>query len=411
MPPAIEVRNVSKRFRLRDEPLHTFKDRALRLGRRAPTRDFWALSDVSVEVGEGETLGLIGHNGSGKSTLLKCIGGILQPTEGQVVTRGRLASLLELGAGFNHELSGRENVYLNGSILGLSRREIDRRFDAMVDFADLGDFIDNPVKTYSSGMFIRLGFAVAVNVEPDILLIDEVLAVGDEAFQARCLDRIATMQREGRTIVFVTHGVEIVRQLCDDAAVLNAGRIVAHGDPGECIRRFRDTLLNRNSWYDEAAQPGEPAIARVHAARGLTTQQVRILDLEVEAATDPVEPGAAVSVHVDYETAARVDDVVCAFALFDPEGRVLHGTNSSQLGLELAPLEGRGRLRFHLPALPLRDGRYTVSIGFHSAEGDVVHDFSEAAVEVAHRGHQAGLLHLDLQLDAAEPSRPGGARG
>jgi len=198
---AIDVRNVSKRFRLAHGQYNTVKERIIHGGRRKATEDFWALSEVSLTVQEGHTVGILGRNGSGKSTLLKCICGVLQPTKGEVAVRGKLAGLLELGAGFQADLTGRENIYLNGSLLGMSKREVDRSFDAIVDFSELEDFIDGPVKFYSSGMAVRLGFAVAVNVDPDILVVDEVLAVGDERFQRKCIDRVKEFQREGRTIL------------------------------------------------------------------------------------------------------------------------------------------------------------------------------------------------------------------
>ncbi|MEO1063089.1 MAG: ABC transporter ATP-binding protein [Actinomycetota bacterium] len=405
--PAVEVLDVSKRFGLRDEPAWTLKERVLRLGRRAPVRDFWALERVSIEVQEGETLGLIGHNGSGKSTLLKCIGGILQPTTGEIRTRGRLASLLELGAGFHGDLTGRENVFLNGSILGLSRRQLEARFDEIVHFAELERFIDNPVKTYSSGMFVRLGFAVAVNVDPDILLVDEVLAVGDEAFQNKCLDRVREFQREGRTIVFVTHGVETVRQICDRAAVLNSGRLVAIGDPDECIRRYRDTLLNRATWYDDADdEPGDPAV--LTSARAMATQLVRIEQLSVERADgaidEPVRPGDAVQVHLDWVADETVDDVAVSFMLFDQDGHTLYGSNSDQLGQPIGPLRGSGRMSFLLGSLPLLKGAFTLSLGFHTHDGAVVHDFAEHRLDVDSEGTEAGMLDLRPKLVERERS-------
>ncbi|HET7929605.1 MAG TPA: ABC transporter ATP-binding protein, partial [Actinomycetota bacterium] len=237
MTAAIEVDQVSKRFRVyRDRPT-SLKQRVL--SSRSRAEDFWALRDIALDVGEGSTFGLIGHNGSGKTTLLKCVAGILRPTSGTIRQRGRLAALLELGAGFHPELTGRENVYLNASFLGLSKKQTDAAFDDIVAFAELEDFIDNEVKFYSSGMLVRLGFAVAVHVDPDVLLIDEVLAVGDEAFQARCLDRVRTFQREGRTIVLVTHTLDLVRQLCDQAVMLDHGLVHAIGSPDDVVRAMR----------------------------------------------------------------------------------------------------------------------------------------------------------------------------
>src|SRR5271155_816844 len=250
---AVDVRGVSKRFRLAHGQYNTVKERLIHGGRRKSTEDFWALQDVSLTVKEGETLGILGRNGSGKSTLLKCICGVLQPTSGEVAVRGKLAGLLELGAGFQQDLTGRENIYLNGSLLGMSKRDVDRVFDAIVDFSELEEFIDGPVKFYSSGMYVRLGFAVAVNVDPDILVIDEVLAVGDERFQRKCIGRVKEFQKEGRTILLVTHSPDQVRAICDRAIVLSHGNIVSEALPGEAVRIFREGLLEEGAGMAVAA--------------------------------------------------------------------------------------------------------------------------------------------------------------
>src|ERR1035441_552063 len=239
---AVDVKDVSKRFRLAQGRYNSIKERVIH-GGRAPTEEFWALKNVALQVREGETVGSRGRNGAGKSTLLKCICGVLQPTSGEVVVRGKLAGLLELGAGFQQDLTGRENIYLNGSLLGMSKKEVDRVFDAIVDFSELEAFIDGAVKFYSSGMYVRLGFAVAVNVDPDILVIDEVLAVGDERFQRKCIDRVKAFQKEGRTILLVTHSPDQVRAICDRAVVLSHGVLVGEGPPGEAVRVFREGLL------------------------------------------------------------------------------------------------------------------------------------------------------------------------
>src|SRR5580698_10420385 len=239
---AVDVKGVSKRFRLAHGRYNSIKERLIH-GGRGPTEDFWALRDVAVEVREGETVGILGRNGSGKSTLLKCVCGVMQPTSGEVVVRGKLAGLLELGAGFQLDLTGRENIYLNGSLLGMTKKEVDKVFDDIVDFSELEEFIDGPVKFYSSGMYVRLGFAVAVNVDPDILVIDEVLAVGDERIQRKCIDRVKLFQRQGRTILLVTHSPDQVRSICDRALVLSHGDMVTETLPGEAVRIFREGLL------------------------------------------------------------------------------------------------------------------------------------------------------------------------
>jgi ABC-2 type transport system ATP-binding protein len=226
---AIHARDVSKVFRV-GQRATSLKERLVGRGHRGDST-FHALRDINLDVATGHSVGLIGPNGSGKSTLLKVLAGVLRPTSGEVAARGRIASLLELGAGFNGELTGRENVFLNGALLGLSRREVERQFDSIVAFSELEDFIDSPVKHYSSGMYVRLGFAVAVHVDPDILLVDEVLAVGDEAFAAKCLAKIADFQADGRTILFVSHALELVERVCDRAVVLEHGQMVFDGDP------------------------------------------------------------------------------------------------------------------------------------------------------------------------------------
>src|SRR6266536_3279118 len=237
----ISARGVGKRFLIHHQRATSLKERFLQT-RRSKAEEFWALRDIDLDIHGGETVGLIGANGSGKSTLLKLLAGILEPTVGSVRVRGRVASLLELGAGFNGELTGRENIYLNASILGLTRREINRNFDSIVEFSGLEQFIDNQVKHYSSGQYVRLGFAIAVHVDPDVLLVDEVLAVGDEAFQAKCLAKITEFQERGCTILFVTHAVDLVPRLCSRGLVLDHGRVLHDGDALEAAERLR-TLL------------------------------------------------------------------------------------------------------------------------------------------------------------------------
>lgn len=229
MPIVAKLTDVSKRFVIRKEK--SLKERIVNFGRSNKHKDdFYALRDINLEIRAGQTLGLVGHNGSGKSTLLKTIGGILQPTTGTVQRRGQIAALLELGAGFHPDLTGRENIYMNGSILGLTKKQVKERFDDIVAFGDIGDFIDTQVKFYSSGMYVRLAFSIAVNVNPDILLVDEVLAVGDEAFQKKCMDRVRQFQKEGCTIVLVSHSATQIEEMCDRVVVLNHGNMIYDGD-------------------------------------------------------------------------------------------------------------------------------------------------------------------------------------
>jgi ABC-2 type transport system ATP-binding protein len=240
-PVVIRLTDISKRFVIRKEK--SLKERIVNFGRSNLHKDdFWALRDVDFEITAGSTIGLVGANGSGKSTLLKVIGGIIQPTTGVVERRGRVAALLELGAGFHPDLTGRENVYLNASILGLSKKQTDEYFDSIVDFSEISEFIDTQVKFYSSGMYVRLAFAIAVHVDPDILLVDEVLAVGDEPFQKKCMDKIEEFQREGRTIVFVSHAANQIEKLCDRVVVLSHGAVVFDGKARAGIAALRRTF-------------------------------------------------------------------------------------------------------------------------------------------------------------------------
>jgi ABC-2 type transport system ATP-binding protein len=238
---AVRVENLDKKFRLYKERNQTIKSAIMR-GRTSVHEDFWALRDVTFEVPVGSTFGLIGSNGSGKSTLLKCLAKIYSPDGGSITAYGKLAALLEVGSGFHHELSGRENIYLNGSILGMSRKQIDHRFDEIVDFSGVEQFIDQPVKNYSSGMYVRLGFSVAINVAPDILVIDEVLAVGDAEFQEKCKRKFADFRREGKTVILVTHDMSAVASMCDQVAWLNRGKVVSTGEAATTIAAYYESL-------------------------------------------------------------------------------------------------------------------------------------------------------------------------
>src|SRR5262249_44902219 len=283
------------------------------------------------EVPQGGTMGLLGHNGSGKSTLLKCIAGILRPTTGTIATMGRVAALLELGAGFQAELTGRENVFLNGAILGMPKRELARRFDDIVGFAELDQFIDTQVRFYSSGMYIRLGFAIAVNVEPDILLVDEVLAVGDESFQRKCLDRVEQFQREGRTIVVVSHAPALVRRIGQSATVPDHGHLVAWGAPDEWVKVFRDPLR----MAPPRARPGEPPPV---------DDRVRVTEVEFRHPGLPereyLQPGEPLSIVARFAVDAPVDDPVFTSMIYDDEGRMLHGSSTASESVRTGHLDG-----------------------------------------------------------------------
>src|SRR5919112_2151920 len=258
--PAVSIKGVSKRFRTYSSGQARLKE-ALTFGRKKYGRDFWALKDINLDVEKGTTLGIIGRNGAGKSTLLSVVAGILQPTEGTVEVDGRLVALFALGAGFNAEFTGRENIMLNGLILGIDHQEMQERFDDIVDFADLGDFIDRPIKTYSSGMRSKLGFAVAVNVEPDVLILDETLAVGDAVYKETALQRMYELRDRGTTILFVSHGMKTVEDFCTEAILLHKGRMLASGETTDIIDRYQRLIskskTRKNQRQAESKQPSE----------------------------------------------------------------------------------------------------------------------------------------------------------
>ena len=382
---AIVVDRLAKSFRISTTPITSLKERLLRLG-RAGWAEFDALRGVDLTIEQGQTVGILGHNGSGKSTLLKCIAGILTPTSGSVRVRGRLTSLLELGAGFHPDLTGRDNVYLNAAFYGMGRRDIDRVFDDIVEFAELAKFIDEPVKHYSSGMYVRLGFAVAVNLDPDVLLVDEVLAVGDEAFQVKCLGRIEQFQQEGRTIVFVTHDAETVRRVCDRAVVLDHGQLVLDGEPGKAIRVFREHLVGQVTTDEKRAAEG--AIGRV------VTRHAN------EASRRHVRPGESVTIEVELRSVTRLEHPVLDIEIGDRQGRRLYHADTDGLGQPLGPLQGERMVRIDIRNIWLLDGHYPVSLKLNDMSTGAVIDWREAATsfEVIHDGRADGTVAFDVSV-------------
>lgn len=393
-PPVVaSVEHVSKRFVIRKDS--SIKERIVTLGRagRRHRQSFWALDDVTLDIRAGETIGLIGHNGSGKSTLLKMIGGIIEPTSGTVRERGRLAALLELGAGFHPDLTGRENVFLNASVLGLSREETEAQFDDIVAFANIGDFIDTQVKFYSSGMYVRLAFAVAVHTDPDILLVDEVLAVGDEAFQRKCMDRIRQFQHEGRTIILVSHSLDQVVDLCGRSVLLDHGKIVYDGNPTIAVAKFRDLLEERR--LEERAT--DAANARTGGAAVTTV---------VARASDP-RSGGALRRGDDLEivvtvAADHLDDWACRIQIDDKMGQKVYVTGTDWLGVAQEPLSGEREVRFLLRAPAFGGGKYFVNAALLNDQGQTLHNVMQAtSFNVEADPHAIGFLSIPVEASAA----------
>lgn len=382
----ISAQGVSKRFVIRKEK--SLKERIVNFGRSNKFKeDFWALRDIDLEIGSGSTVGLIGANGSGKSTLLKAIGGIIQPTSGTVRRRGRLAALLELGAGFHPDLTGRENVYLNAAILGLTRAQTEERFDEIVDFSGIAPFIDTQVKFYSSGMYVRLAFAVAVHVDPDVLLVDEVLAVGDEPFQRKCMDKIRSFQADGKTIILVTHSLDVVGDLCDRAIVLKQGEVQFDGPPEGAIRVLREGFESREQ---------EELDQRFGTGSGPRIDAVRLVDAATGRETTRIVPGDSVRFSIDVSTDTPLEDWVVGMGIETPRGQVVYGTNTILLGEAASLPKGTTSVSFDLPNLALGRGHYFLHASFGNHEqNNLIHISQAARLEVVEERRSIGQISID----------------
>jgi ABC-type polysaccharide/polyol phosphate transport system ATPase subunit len=451
---AIVGRDVAKLYRKHQHrnQFRTLKSALLTgslLSDLTPEETFSALDGVSFEVPRGSTFGVIGENGSGKSTLLKLVAGITKPTRGSLVVDGRVSALIELGAGFHPEISGRENVAINGIMLGLSRKEVDRRFDEIVEFAELRDFIDAPVKTYSSGMYMRLGFAVAIHVDPDVLLIDEVLAVGDEGFTRKCLDKFAEFRRRGKTILFVTHSLGLVEKMCDEALWLRHGKAVDDGDPRRVVGAYLTYVASSEESQlsartaaavasaedasgeppaalpgaSEAAVPAEAAPEAEPAGGGggyrpgrWGSRAVEIVSVALEdergRARHVFVPGETLTIALRVRAARPVDDFVFGIGLCSAEGTTIYGTNTDIEGWQPERLAGEAEVRVRLHALRLVEGSYLLDVATHRRDG-TPYDFHRGlySFRVKSRVPDVGLyrpehswsFNGDVALTAPEP--------
>ena len=406
---AIEVRDVHKLYRRygRRKSFGTLKSALLTGGllrNLRPDEAFEALKGVTFDVAAGRTFGIIGRNGSGKSTMLKMIAGIGKPTSGTVRVNGRVSALIELGAGFHPEISGRENVFINGMMLGLSKRDIASRFDDIVRFAELEDFIDAPVKTYSSGMYMRLGFAVAINVDPDVLLVDEVLAVGDEAFTHKCLDKFAEFRRRGRTVLLVTHSLDMVTRFCDEALWLDAGVVRAQGDPQRIIDTYRldvareekEALEMTNaqgpkpraqSLPDDLSKAGEGR----WGSREAEITRVELLGADGQP-TLTFQSGDAMAVRIRVRAEKPLRDFVFGVGIFNAEGVCCYGTNTQIDGVSPIELSGDAEVTFAIEHLDLVDGTYKLDVAIHQSNG-TPYDYHRLlyTFRVAARTKEAGI--------------------
>jgi ABC-type polysaccharide/polyol phosphate transport system ATPase subunit len=400
---AIELTNVTKVYRkyARRKQFATLKSALLKgslIQDLHPEETFPALQGVSFSVPAGRTFAVIGRNGSGKSTALKLVAGITKPTTGSVKVVGRISALIELGAGFHPEISGRENVFINGIMLGLTKREISRRFDEIVEFAELKDFIDAPVKTYSSGMYMRLGFAVAIHVDPDVLLVDEVLAVGDASFTHKCLDKFGEFKRRGKTILLVTHSLDLVERFCDEALWLDTGRVRGSGDPRRVVGAYltdvgkgeeRELARAEEVRKAEASQPANgatspaeaPAVAVVPAADDMTrrdegrwgSREIEITGVTLKDAQGQrshiFQSGEAMSIHLGVRAHEPTNDFVFGIGVYNAEGVNCYGTNTHLEDFTSKSIHGEGEVTFAIESLELVEGTYKLDVAVHKRDG------------------------------------------
>lgn len=378
---------------------------------RKPVGHFWALREVSFSVARGQMLGVIGKNGSGKSTLLRLIGGVGRPDEGTVKINGRIGALLELGTGFHPDLTGRENIFLQGVISGLNRREVRQRFDEIVAFAEIEDFIDNPVRTYSSGMRMRLAFAVAVHTDPEILLIDEVLAVGDLGFRRKCLDRIAKFRKEGKTIILVSHDTSQIKLLCDEALWLEAGQVAAHGKTEKVIRSYIAEAKAETQQQTRAARRhddstnGKILYEKNRAgAKALEIIDLRLLNADGTTITT-LSTGEPLNIEIDYVASHPVEAPIFGIGIYRDDHQLCFRTNTAAKGLALPTLEGPGRLTLHLERLDLVGGHYFVNVGAYEQQWAHTYDFHWNVHQLLIRpaaGDKKGILCPPHQWEVSE---------
>ncbi len=402
-PGAIRLRGVSRSFRIVHDRNLTLKETVLRR-RRSHFTELWAVSGIDLDVAPGEAIGIIGQNGSGKSTLLKLLAGIIPPQEGSVEIAGTVASMLELGAGFHPDFTGRENVYMNASIHGLSERDVDDRFDDIVSFAEIAEFIDMPVRTYSSGMSMRLAFSISSYVQPQVLLLDEVLAVGDEAFQRKCFGRIFDFRRNGGTLVFVSHDPAAVERVCDRAVLLEGGRIVDDGATADVLATYHRHLAGDGRPADEGATEDETdADPRVWGNRDVVIRSARLIG--PDGPTDRFVSGEPFTIEMEIEATTPVETPIFGISINSVDGPLFFGTNTRLDALEIPGIESGATVRFTVPALPLHDGRFTVQMAVVSFDESVVYHWLDRWLEFSVFPAVTGIGPVDMSggwtVDAA----------
>jgi lipopolysaccharide transport system ATP-binding protein len=394
----LEIQGVSKRFRTQRNRPATLKELFIqRLNGRYPAAagDHWALREISLSLEKGRSLGIIGHNGAGKSTLLRLICGLGRPTTGTIQYWGQIGSLLELGSGFQPEMTGRENLLTGGILGGLTRREAEAIQDEIIAFAELEEFIDQPVRTYSSGMYLRLAFATITHFDPDFLIIDELLAVGDSRFHQKCLDRLKSFQKAGKSLLIVSHDLDQIRASCDEVMVLEEGRIVARGDPESAIRSYYDVMRQRTekrqAQIGVAQQPIAPAqLGTRYGTQEATITAVRLLDGE-ERMTDHIYAGSPLTVELEYLRVDTVADMACLVGIFNENNTKCFETFIPSVHTASGKLSERGSIRCHLPEVPLVPARYYIAVGLFPTDWSFVYDH-HGQMHTLHVMNESGIL-------------------
>ncbi|KAM3094101.1 ABC transporter ATP-binding protein [Phormidesmis sp. 146-35] len=384
MQPAVTAHRLGKRYsRYHADRPRTIMEAALSGHRRMKAIDyFWALREVSFTVAPGQMLGVIGHNGAGKSTLLQLLSGVVRPDEGQIKVNGRMGALLDLGAGFHPDLTGRENVFVSAIVAGLTRREVTRRFEAIVNFAELDSFVDNPVRTYSTGMLMRLAFSVAIHTEPDVLLIDEFLSVGDGAFQGKCLDRIADLKSNGCAVVLISHNVEQIQQLCDQALWLKQGQVEAYGDPEVVAGRYAG-IMDLQSHAKKFRS----------YSREIEIIEVNLFDSRHNSITE-INNGDPMTIEINYESHQQFSSVIFSVSISDENGQIYFNTNTFTSALTIPISVGMGKIRLCVDRLDLSGGHYYVNAGIFSSDWNLTYDYhwNQHPFQIAWTPNEQSLL-------------------
>lgn len=407
---AIKVENVSKKYcrSLRTSMLYGISDITKNtFGLRSDSDtlrkdEFWAVKDVSFELKRGESLGLIGHNGAGKTTVLKMLNGIFWPDKGRISIKGRVGALIAVGAGFHPMLTGRENIYVNAAVLGMSRQEIDKKLDAIIDFADIGDFLDMSVKNYSSGMYVRLGFAIAVHSDPDILLVDEILAVGDINFQTKCMNKMKELEKRGVTKIFISHNLNSIQLLCQNTLCLSQGQVTHYGETEKVLNEFKKVILSNRKYNVDNVRYG--------------TKEIEIKNVEFidnhDASKITFKRGEKFTIRIHFEAQKLIEMAEFSVGFWTAEGFELSKATTRDHGIPIRKLSGGGVVNYTIDQLPFNVGKYWISIGCWDSTGHVAYDHHEKMYELAvengvigEKIHERfGYVHIPAQWDIRSES-------